>query len=289
MRFIPKQTLCEGMAANPLEKNVKDSKDITKMAQEGILTAVAAETDAINQYMQISDMIFGSEMWLKELAYDQIQDIINEEKKHLAQLSNIVANLPYMSEQWNEGWKEAETGEDTSEKEEESQDQELKAKESIEESVISEDVNKNRTYEKYGIIDCLKEWLTRNGLDYDEEDVEDIENCFDFNSGNELSVELVDEGIANFIGKFSSEEHDFLSQKSDIENFIMSEVDDPQHERAINFQSDIEKDVETLNDLINKNLNSPIKTQKCVDGINNLIDNLKTLEYNGEKEVEWRF
>ena len=39
--FIPKQTLTEGMAANPLDKQVSDEQDVTKLAQEGILTAIA--------------------------------------------------------------------------------------------------------------------------------------------------------------------------------------------------------------------------------------------------------
>ena len=56
-RFIPKKTLTESMASNPLDKAVIENQDVTALAQEGILTAAAAETDAINQYHQILDLV----------------------------------------------------------------------------------------------------------------------------------------------------------------------------------------------------------------------------------------
>lgn len=287
MRFIPKQKLCEGMAANPLDHNINTDNDITTLAQEGILTAVAAETDAINQYTQILDMVSKSEMWLKELAYDQIQDIINEEKKHLAQLSNIVAHLPAVSEQWNKGWKEAETGEDVGDSEEETQEE---AKESIEESVISEDVNADRTYDLYGVLDSLKEWLINNGFEFDEEDEEAISDCFYYHrKGTELSAEEVDMGISDFIGKFSTENNNMMNYKSDIEDYVMKNTANPQQERVDDFESSISYDISTLEDLLNKESGNKIYTQACADGINNVIDSLKTLEYTGDKEVDWRF
>ena len=109
-RFIPKKTLIETMAANPLDKGVKDNNDITKLTQEGILTAIAAETDAINQYQQISDMVSESEEWLKKAATPVIEDIIAEEKKHLGQLTELVSNLPGYKEDFEAGKKETETG-----------------------------------------------------------------------------------------------------------------------------------------------------------------------------------
>ena len=42
-------------------------------------------------------------------------------------------------------------------------------------------------------------------------------------------------------------------------------------------------------DLLNKESGNKIYTQACADGINNVIDSLKTLEYTGDKEVDWRF
>lgn len=112
MRFIPKKVLTEGMAANPLDKGVAEEQDITTLAQEGILTAAAAETDAINQYMQILDMVDRSESWLSNLVKPTLEDIIFEEKKHFAQLSTIISKLPAFEEEFKAGTEEAETGKD---------------------------------------------------------------------------------------------------------------------------------------------------------------------------------
>lgn len=111
-RFIPKEVLTEGMAANPLDKGVAEEQDITTLAQEGILTAAAAETDAINQYMQILDMVDRSESWLSNLVKPTLEDIISEEKKHFAQLSTIISKLPAFEKEFKAGKEEAETGKD---------------------------------------------------------------------------------------------------------------------------------------------------------------------------------
>ena len=107
-RFIPKEVLTEGMAANPLDKGVAEEQDITTLAQEGILTAAAAETDAINQYMQILDMVDRSESWLSNLVKPTLEDIISEEKK----LSTIISKLPAFEKEFKAGTEEAETGKD---------------------------------------------------------------------------------------------------------------------------------------------------------------------------------
>lgn len=115
MKFTPKVSLTETMAANPLEVAVTEDHDITSKAQEGLLTAIAAETDAINQYSQIKTMVDMSEPWLKAAVGETLDDIIHEERKHLAQLSKVTSELPIMKEAWEEGWKEAETGKDVKE------------------------------------------------------------------------------------------------------------------------------------------------------------------------------
>ena len=109
--FIPKKTLTEGMAANPLDNQVSNDQDVTKLAQEGILTAIAAETDAINQYTQIADLVFQSEPWFKEKATPVIDDIVAEEKKHLGQLTEFMSNLPAFEKEMKAGEEETETGE----------------------------------------------------------------------------------------------------------------------------------------------------------------------------------
>lgn len=139
-RFIPKKTLTEGMAANPLDHQVSEEQDVTKLAQEGILTAIAAETDAINQYTQIGDLIFSSEPWLKNLAEPVINDIIAEEKKHLGQLTELLSQLPGYQKDFEEGEKETQTGEDVSKEESnpetESNEESEEEKEEVEESVL---------------------------------------------------------------------------------------------------------------------------------------------------------
>ena len=118
MKFIPKTGLVEGMAANPLDKAVAEDQDVTALAQEGILTAAAAETDAINQYSQILELVNRSEAWLGNLVKPTLEDIISEEKKHFAQLSTIVSKLPAFEKEFEAGTEEAETGKDKEEVEE---------------------------------------------------------------------------------------------------------------------------------------------------------------------------
>lgn len=120
MAFIKRIDLQETMAANPLDAVVAEEADKTKLAQEAILTAIAAETDAINQYTQILDVVNESEQWLADSVTPTLTDIIDEEKRHLSQLSKIVSDLPAFEEQWKAGEKEVETGEDVSESLEES-------------------------------------------------------------------------------------------------------------------------------------------------------------------------
>lgn len=153
-RFIPKEVLTEGMAANPLDKGVAEEQDITTLAQEGILTAVAAETDAINQYEQILDLINSSEPWLSEKAIPVIKDIIAEEKKHLGQLTELVSQLPGYQVDFEKGEKETQTGEDTSDKEE---------KEEVEESVTIETENGSMKVETIYVNDAVD---PETGIEY---------------------------------------------------------------------------------------------------------------------------
>ena len=132
---MAEKELTEGMAANPLDKVVAEDQDVTTFAQEGILTAAAAETDAINQYIQILDLVDRSESWLGNLVKPTLEDIISEEKKHFAQLSTIVSKLPAFEKEFEMGKEEAETGEDKNEESVETEE----AKEEVEESVETED------------------------------------------------------------------------------------------------------------------------------------------------------
>lgn len=119
MTFIRNKSLKEGMAANPLDKVVIDYNDTTAIAQEAILTTIAAETDAINQYSQIKELIDRSEGWFAKLAAPVIMDIISEEKKHLGQLTELMKEMPAYERDIKAGEEETKSGKDKSESVEE--------------------------------------------------------------------------------------------------------------------------------------------------------------------------
>ena len=174
-QFIPKKILTEGMAANPLDKGVAEDQDITALAQEGILTAAAAETDAINQYMQIIDMVDRSEPWLGNLVKPTLEDIISEEKKHFAQLSTIVSKLPAFEKEFKDGKEETETGEDKSKETQEEIEESVNNKtvyinnyKNDKSNVISNKVAKNRCASSSEVKNSFNKILPRiqSQLDY---------------------------------------------------------------------------------------------------------------------------
>lgn len=162
MAFIKRTDLQETMAANPLDAVVAEEADKTKLAQEAILTAIAAETDAINQYTQILDVVNESEQWLADSVTPTLTDIIDEEKRHLSQLSKIVSDLPAFEEQWKAGEKEVETGEDVSE--------------SLEES-LSEDYN-DYVFDLLDVVSIINDYLkiTASNDPNLDSNIEKIEN-----------------------------------------------------------------------------------------------------------------
>ena len=166
MKFNPKADLQEGMAANPLDKVVAEDQDVTTFAQEGLLTAAAAETDAINQYMQILDLVDRSEPWLGNMVRTTLEDIISEEKKHFAQLTTIVSKLPAFEKEFQMGAEEAETGEDTT------SDTEVETEETPaevpEEESIKEDVEDQVIFEIFFDWIKIHNILEEAGIGYDD-------------------------------------------------------------------------------------------------------------------------
>jgi len=223
MKFIPKVQLVEGMAANPLDKQISNEQDVTKLAQEGILTAVAAETDAINQYTQISDLIFTSEDWFKQLAEPVIEDIIAEEKKHLGQLTELVSKLPAYQEDMEKGEKETETGEDVGEA-------------VIEESVDEKASSAFTKFDFENILDVLREvgvpFETVEKLEDSEYPAyiyaEDVDKLL---ASLNLAPEVLEQAEQKII-----EEADFEKNMANIQQEIK--------------RMDLEKDLQTLTNLI---------------------------------------
>lgn len=243
-RFIPKEVLTEGMAANPLDKGVAEEQDITTLAQEGILTAAAAETDAINQYMQILDMVDRSESWLSNLVKPTLEDIISEEKKHFAQLSTIVSKLPAFEKEFEAGKEEAETGKD-------------KEREEVEESVAEKSSEEYNKYDLDTIIKIITEETTIT-TDY----LYDNADAYNYIGLDGLYPQQVDDFLALFTFNPETLER--------IEKRIIEEADIEKNnnlEKADNIQTDIS----TLEALLNDKLFS----QEAISGLQELIQNLR--------------
>ncbi len=198
--FIPKKILTESMAANPLDKQVNEEQDVTKLAQEGILTAIAAETDAINQYTQISDLIFSSEQWFKDLAEPVINDIIAEEKKHLGQLTELLSQLPSYQKDFEEGEKETQTGKDTSKDKEETEESiTIKAKD---ESIEVETIYVNDAVDPNTGIECIAAYEDSQACLNQEEptvylDIDQFKKLQELVDNGSLKIITRDELLAN--------------------------------------------------------------------------------------------
>ena len=241
-QFIPKKILTEGMAANPLDKGVAEEQDITALAQEGILTAAAAETDAINQYMQILDMVDKSEPWLGEMVKPTLEDIISEEKKHFAQLSTVVSKLPAFEKEFEAGKEEAETGED---------------KEEVEESVA---VKSSEEYNKYNLDTIIKIITEETTMTSDY--LYDHADAYNYIELDGLYPQQVDDFLSLFT--FNPETLEKIEQRIIEEANIEANNN---LEKTDNIQSDIS----TLEGLLDNKLFS----QEAISGLQELIQNLK--------------
>lgn len=255
-QFIPKKVLTEGMAANPLDKGVAEEQDITALAQEGILTAAAAETDAINQYMQILDMVDRSEPWLGNLVKPTLEDIISEEKKHFAQLSTIVSKLPAFEEEFKAGTEEAETGEDKEEPKEDTTEE----KEEVEESVA---VKSSEEYNKYNLDTIIKIITEETTITTDY--LYDNADAYNYVDLDGLYPQQVDDFLSLFTFNPETLER--------IETRIVEEADIEKNKKANNVDS-ISSDISTLESLLDEGLFSQearIEVQKAIDNLNELI------------------
>ena len=241
-QFIPKKILTEGMAANPLDKGVAEEQDITALAQEGILTAAAAETDAINQYMQILDMVDKSEPWLGEMVKPTLEDIISEEKKHFAQLSTVVSKLPAFEKEFKAGKEEAETGED---------------KEEVEESVA---VKSSEEYNKYNLDTIIKIITEETTMTSDY--LYDHADAYNYIELDGLYPQQVDDFLSLFT--FNPETLEKIEQRIIEEANIEANNN---LEKTDNIQSDIS----TLEGLLDNKLFS----REAISGLQELIQNLK--------------
>lgn len=273
MRFIPKKVLTEA-EANPLETNGLDLS-YDEQYKQAILKAVASEANATTEYSQI--LALEEKVSNKELIehfHDTLEDLKNEEIKHIAQLTTKISEIPDMREAYNAGVEEANSGEETSadEKEDKAEDEENK-KEDVKESVqLKEAVEPGRKYDTYSVQQAIANVLNLNDKQY-----EIIEDLFRF-ADDELTAEEVD----NYIEQLKSYFEISANKQDNIENIIIQSTD-PQLGRKEDFSSDIKYDISTIEDAIEK-----VYSLAAKEKLFTVIDYLKGLEYDGDKNVGWR-
>ena len=104
MRFVPKkkEVLIEA-DINPLEVNSVDLSYDEQYVQ-AIMKAVASESGAIVEYEQIMAIEpHVTKDSLIELFHDTLEDIKNEEIKHLAQLNEKLSQAPSLKNSYEDG------------------------------------------------------------------------------------------------------------------------------------------------------------------------------------------
>lgn len=270
MRFIPKkkEVLIE-TDINPLEINhIELSYD--EQYVEAITKAVASESSAIVEYEQILALEPNiKEKKLVELFHDTLIDIKDEEIKHMAQLNTKLSEVSTLKDAYKKGEEEAKTGEDEENKE---QKESINLTESVNKD-IKEAVPQDRTYDSDDIVQLISSKYQLTDKQYD-----DISDLLDPLHNYELTAEDLDRGLARVADKyeFSKEEIE------EIEKLIIDNAKNPQAERKNEFQDDIDFDINTLEDML-----ETFNTYAAQQRIKKIIDELKSIEYNGESDIAW--
>ena len=270
MRFIPKKKeIIVETETNPLETNSVDLSYDERYTQ-AIMKAVASESGAIVEYEQILALEPNvSKESLVNLFHDTLIDIKNEEIKHLAQLNTQLSKAPSLKNSYEHGKEEANSGIDKSS--EEKQEESSNLIESINE--IKEAVPQNRSYDSDNIAQLIagKYQLT-------DEQYEDILDLLDPLHSDEISAEEVDAGLEQIAIKYEFTRE----EKDEIENEIIAKASNPMGDRQQEFKDDISFDINTLEDLLDE-----FNTYAAQQRIKKVIEELKAIEYNGEKDITW--
>ena len=270
MRFIPKKKeIIVETETNPLETNSVDLSYDEQYTQ-AIMKAVASESGAIVEYEQILALEPNvSKESLVNLFHDTLIDIKNEEIKHFAQLNTQLSKAPSLKNSYERGKEEANSGVDKSS--EEKQEESSNLIESINE--IKEAVPQNRSYDSDNIAQLIagKYQLT-------DEQYEDIRDLLDPLHSDEISAEEVDAGLEQIAVKYEFTRE----EKDEIENEIIAKASNPMGDRQQEFKDDISFDINTLEDLLDE-----FNTYAAQQRIKKVIEELKAIEYNGEKDITW--
>lgn len=270
MRFIPKKKeIIVETETNPLETNSVDLSYDERYTQ-AIMKAVASESGAIVEYEQILALEPNvSKKSLVNLFHDTLIDIKNEEIKHFAQLNTQLSKAPSLKNSYERGKEEANSGVDKSS--EEKQEESSNLTESINE--MKEAVPQNRSYDSDNIAQLIasKYQLT-------DEQYEDIRDLLDPLHSDEISAEEVDTGLEQIAVKYEFTRE----EKDEIENEIIAKASNPMGDRQQEFKDDISFDINTLEDLLDE-----FNTYAAQQRIKKVIEELKAIEYNGEKDITW--
>lgn len=282
MRFIPKvkEPIVESVTVteaevNPLETNGVDLS-YDEQYKQAILRAIGSETSAHVEYDQILALEpHVSTKALVDLFHDTLIDIRDEEMKHIAQLTTKISEVPEMKASFEAGEEEAETGEDkeTSNQDETKEETEENEKEEVKESVelLTEAVQTNRLYDTYTISQIIADKLGLNDKQY-----EIIEDMFRY-ADDELEAGEVDSYLVKISEYFRISDH----KLEEIENAIIAS-NDPIADRKSEFADDIQSDIYDIENTIEK-----VSSIAAKEKLYSVIEYLKNLEYNGEKEVGW--
>lgn len=277
MRFIPKKKeILTESDVNPLDiNNVDLSYD--ESYKQAILAAIASETAAFNEYDQILSLESKvTERSLVDNFHDTIVDIRDEEMKHLAQLTTKISNVDQMKDAYEAGKKEAETNKEqpAEEKSEESNEEtQENTKEEVKESVqvLTEAVQKDRTYDNWQVSQIISKALNLNDRQF-----EYVENEFRLYE-DEMTAEEVDRALANLSEIFNISD----AKLDNIENQIIA-TENPIESRKEEFKSDIGSDISILENAMD-NVYSVAAKEKLYAA----IQYLKELQYDGDKDTGW--
>jgi len=278
MQFIKKQLLKEDYSNTEEKEVTTGSKDADY--KQAILTAIGSETGAWNEYNTILEMEKDVSSDLVEHFHNTIEDIRNEEMKHIGQLTEKASELPDMKDAYEAGKKEAEEGNEESldnNKETEEKPAEEEQKEEVKESVQ--------------LTESVEEKTPDNTRRFDSDTILDIIlNTFDptpnaeqviyqlFNDGEELTAEQVDEKLAKVQAALN-----ITPENMETLEVMIIQSKDPVVDRIQEFKLDIENDIGLIRNLI-----EDVNSQAAVSYLHEVIAKLETLEYNGEKDIGWQ-
>ena len=278
MQFIKKQLLKEDYSNTEEKEVTTGSKDADY--KQAILTAIGSETGAWNEYNAILEMEKDVSSDLVEHFHNTIEDIRNEEMKHIGQLTEKASELPDMKDAYEAGKKEAEEGNEES----------LDNNKETEEKPVEEE-QKEEVKESVQLTESVEEKTPDNTRRFDSDTILDIIlNTFDptpnaeqviyqlFNDGEELTAEQVDEKLAKVQAALN-----ITPENMETLEVMIIQSKDPVVDRVQEFKLDIENDIGLIRNLI-----EDVNSQAAVSYLQEVIAKLETLEYNGEKDIGWQ-